>query len=86
MGFARKSWLAVGNRSAEEGGAGCATSTDVRVVDRGIEAERRARSAVWRRWGRRERDLGWLSAILAVATNSRLQTNRIDTCGTIFLW
>lgn len=58
MGFARKSWLAVGDRSAEEGEAGCATITDVRVVDRGIEAERRARSAVWRRWGRRERDLG----------------------------
>jgi hypothetical protein len=27
-------------------------TTDVRVVERGIEAERRARRAVWRRCGR----------------------------------
>lgn len=59
-GFARKSSFAVGERRGGnafvEGVVGCAMSTDVRVVRRGIEAERRARRDVWRRWGRSVRD------------------------------
>lgn len=35
---------------------GIAIRTDVRIVRRGIEAERRARRAVWRRCGRMVRD------------------------------
>jgi hypothetical protein len=35
-----------------------ATIVEVRVVARGMEAERRARWAVLRRWGRRGRDWG----------------------------
>lgn len=65
MGFARKSWLAVGERSGAEalldGEAGWAMRTEVRVVRRGIEAERSASSAVWRRWGRSVRDCDWIS-------------------------
>lgn len=34
---------------------GRAMRTEVRVVERGMEAERRDRSEVWRRWGRRRR-------------------------------
>lgn len=56
MGFARSSWLAVGDTSGGDEETGWAMRTDVKVVLRGIEAERSARSAVWRRWGRRERD------------------------------
>jgi hypothetical protein len=33
-----------------------AMRTEVRVVNRGIEALSRARREVWRRWGRRVRD------------------------------
>lgn len=43
---------------------GIAMRTDVRVVERGIEAERRARRAVWRRWGRMVRDCGSLDCAL----------------------
>jgi hypothetical protein len=53
MGFARKSSLAVGERRGGkefvDGEAGCAIITEVRTVRRGIDAESRARSAVWRR-------------------------------------
>jgi hypothetical protein len=43
----------VGERSGVlVGEAGMAIRTEVRVVLRGMEAERRARRDVWRRWGR----------------------------------
>jgi hypothetical protein len=54
---------------ARRGGedVGSAIKTDVRVVESGIEAERRARRAVWRRCGRRVRlyeyvSAGWMHA------------------------
>ena len=59
-GFARSSSFAVGERRGGkafvEGEEGCAIRREVRVVRRGMEAERRASRAVWRRWGRRVRD------------------------------
>jgi hypothetical protein len=58
MGFARRSSFAVGERSGVED-VGSAIMTDVRVVERGIEAERRARRAVWRRCGRMVRVYWW---------------------------
>jgi hypothetical protein len=55
MGFARRSSFAVGDRSGGkafvEGEEGCAIRRDVRVVRRGMDAERRARREVWRRCG-----------------------------------
>lgn len=53
--------MAVGETSGVDGvlgdaEAGKATSTEVRVVRRGMEAERSARRAVWRRCGRMVRD------------------------------
>ena len=49
--------MAVGDMSAKDGeDVGSAIRTEVRVVESGIEAERRERKAVWRRWGRRVRD------------------------------
>jgi hypothetical protein len=47
--LARRSSFAVGESSGVEEVVGRAITTDVRVVERGIEAERSARSAVWRR-------------------------------------
>lgn len=56
MGFARSSSTAVGESSCVEAVEvlleGSAMRTAVRVVERGIEALRRARSEVWRRCGR----------------------------------
>jgi hypothetical protein len=40
----------------EVGEEGMAMSVEVRTVERGIEALRRARRDVWRRWGRSARD------------------------------
>jgi len=40
----------------EDGRVGMAIRADVSVVERGIEAERRDRRAVWRRCGRMVRD------------------------------
>jgi hypothetical protein len=51
---ARSISFAVGETSGAED-VGTAISTDVRVVERGMEAERRARRAVWRRCGMRGR-------------------------------
>ena len=52
MGFARSSSFAVGDERIEDDEDGMAIRTEVRVVDRGIEAETRASTAVWRRCGR----------------------------------
>lgn len=57
IGFARKSSFAVGESSGGEGEfgeaeEGMAIKMEVRVERRGIDAERRERRAVWRRWGR----------------------------------
>ena len=60
MGFARRSSFAVGERSGGKefviGEAGWAMITEVGVVRRGIEAERRARREVCKRCGRTVRD------------------------------
>jgi hypothetical protein len=45
-----------GGKAFVDGEDGWAIRMDVRVVRRGMEAERRARRAVWRRCGRRVRD------------------------------
>jgi hypothetical protein len=45
-----------GGKGFVDGEEGCAMRMEVRVVWRGIEAERRASRAVWRRCGRRVRD------------------------------
>ena len=56
MGFARSSLFAVGERRGAAGLAagedGKAIRTDVRIVESGIEAESRERSAVCKRCGR----------------------------------
>lgn len=52
-----------------DGEEGKAMSTEVRVVERGIEAERRARRDVWRRWGRSRR----VCLRLATAKHFRFQ-------------
>jgi hypothetical protein len=54
MGLERRRSGAVGAMSGEEV-LGKAMRTDVRVVERGMEAERSERREVWRRWGRRGR-------------------------------
>lgn len=53
MGPARRIWFAVGETRGEalRGDAGRAMRALVRVVERGMEALRRERRAVWRRWG-----------------------------------
>jgi len=60
MGFARTSSFAVGERSGGkefvDGEVGWAMITEVSVVRRGIEAERRARREVCKRCGRTVRD------------------------------
>jgi hypothetical protein len=60
MGFARSSSVAVGEiRGVESfvvGEEGMAMNVEVRTVERGMEALRRARRDVWRRWGRIVRD------------------------------
>lgn len=53
MGLERRRSFAVGDSRGvdafEEFARGLATRTEVRVVERGMEALRRARRAVWRR-------------------------------------
>ena len=59
MGLERRRSGAVGARRGvvdlEVDLEGRAMRTEVRVVERGMDAERRARREVWRRWGRRGR-------------------------------
>jgi hypothetical protein len=45
-----------GGNAFVEGVEGWAMTMEVKVVRRGMEAERRARREVWRRWGRRVKD------------------------------
>lgn len=55
-----------GVEAFDVGEAGMATRVDVRVVERGIDALRRARSDVWRRWGKRGRDCHQLAYTFSV--------------------
>jgi hypothetical protein len=70
MGLARSSSFAVGERSGVVGAdldleEGMAIRTEVRVVESGIEALRRARREVCRRWGRSDSDCFMLATALA---------------------
>jgi hypothetical protein len=77
IGLARSNSFAVGDSSGKAVfvvAEGKATSTDVSVVERGIEAERSARKAVCRRWGRM---VMLVFTPVAVSSSGRLRTWRV---------
>lgn len=86
MGCARKSCGAVGAMSGVEAIlAGNATSTHRSVVRRGMEEERRAKRAVWRRWGRMVRDCVFQLVFCSERGGGGRTTYGVHACGRFFL-
>jgi hypothetical protein len=81
---ARSISFAVGETRGAEADVGSAMSTDVMVVESGIEAERSARSAVWSRCGRRGRV--WAELVGATRANTRAGgAYAVDAARRVFL-
>jgi hypothetical protein len=74
-----------GGKAFVEGEEGCAIRTEVKVVTRGMEAERRARREVCRRCGRRVK-LCCLLAIYTCVESERCRIYGVDACCAIFFW
>ena len=71
-----------GGKEFVDGEAGCAMITEVKVVRRGMEAERRARREVCRRCGSRVRDYVCQRSQCGVVSGA--VTNSVDACRAIF--